>query len=382
MIRRTEPAVESHGRWAWAEVDLGAVAHNVRAIASATAPAEVWAVVKADAYGHGAVPVADAVLAAGATGLCVALVQEGVELRRAGVQGPILVLSEQPLDQIDDLVGHRLTPTVCTIDMVEALVRAVGAHRFVGYGVHVKVDTGMHRMGAQPDDVPALLDAIAGSRGALRLSGLFTHLACADDPIHPANVSQLDRFDAVVAAARAAGHEPDVVHAANSAAALALPPSRHDLVRAGIALYGIVPSDGVAIWCADLRPALSLRARVSRVARVPAGDGVSYGLRTVLASDTTVATVPLGYADGVPRRLWETGEMLVGGVRRRIVGVVTMDQVMLDCGDDDVAVGDEVVLIGRQGDDEIRAEDWARQLGTIGYEIVCGISRRIERRHR
>lgn len=381
MIRRPDPVAQSPGRWAWADVDLAAVAHNVGVIAAAAAPAEVWAVVKADAYGHGAVPVAETALAAGATGLCVALVQEGVELRRAGVQAPILVLTEQPLDQMDELVAHRLTPSVCTPAAIAALVHAVGAHRFVGYRVHVKVDTGMHRMGAQPDDVPALLDAIAASGGALQLGGLFTHLACADEPAHPANATQLARLDEVVAAARADGHEPEVVHAANSAGALALPAARHDLVRTGIALYGIVPGDGVAGWCGDLRPALSLRARVSRVARVPAGDGVSYGLRTVLERDSTIATVPIGYADGVPRRLWETGEMLVGGVRRRIVGVVTMDQVMLDCGDDDVAVGDEVVLLGRQGDDEIRAEDWARQLGTIGYEIVCGISRRIGRRH-
>jgi alanine racemase len=381
VIRRTEPVGESPGRWAWAEVDLDAVAHNVRVIAAAAAPAQVWAVVKADAYGHGAVPVAETAIAAGATGLCVALVQEGVELRLAGLQGPILVLTEQPLDQIDELVAHRLTPSVCTPGAVAALVGAVGAHRLVGYRVHVKVDTGMHRMGAEPDAVPALLDAIASSGGALQLGGLFTHLACADDPAHPANAAQLARFDDVVAAARAAGHEPEVVHAANSAAALALPAARRDLVRPGIALYGIVPGDGVVDRCDDLQPALSLRARVSRIARVPAGDGVSYGLRTVLDSDTTIATVPVGYADGVPRRLWETGEMLVGGVRRRIVGVVTMDQVMLDCGDDDVAVGDEVVLLGRQGDDEIRAEDWAQQLGTIGYEIVCGISRRIGRRH-
>jgi alanine racemase len=341
----------------------------------------VWAVVKADGYGHGAVPVAETALAAGASGLCVALVQEGVELRRAGVQGQILVLTEQPLDQVDELVAHRLTPAVCTVGAVSALVRAVGAHRFVGYRVHVKVDTGMHRMGAQPEDVPVLLDAIAASGGALRLGGVFTHLACADEPDHPSNSAQLARLDEVVAAARAAGHRPEVVHAANSAAALALPAARHDLVRSGIALYGIVPGDGVAGLCTELRPALSLRARVSRVARVSAGSGVSYGLRTVLDRDATIVTVPVGYADGVPRRLWQTGVMLVGGVRRPIVGVVTMDQVMLDCGDDDVAVGDEVVLLGRQGDDEIRAEDWAEQLGTIGYEIVCGISRRIGRRH-
>lgn len=381
MIGQQVEAPDGGSRWAWAEVDLAAIAHNVGVMSRAAAPAPVWAVVKADGYGHGAPLVARAALDAGAAGLCVALVQEGVELRQAGITEPILLLSEQPVEQADEIVAHRLTPTICTTASLEALTRAVGAHRFVGYRVHVKVDTGMHRMGVQPDDTVALLDAIAATGGALRVTGLFTHLAVADEPDHPANAQQLLRFATVVAAARAAGHAPDVVHAANSAAALALPTARLDMVRCGIALYGIAPGDGVAHLSADLRPALSLRARVSRVARVPAGDAASYGLRRPVVVDTTVATVPLGYADGVPRGLFETGDVLIGGRRRRILGVVTMDQLMVECGDDAVAVGDEVVLLGRQGDDEIRAEDWAAQRGTIGYEIVCGISRRIGRRY-
>ena len=381
MIRRPDVAAPSAERWAWADVDLDAVQHNVGVLVSAAAPAAVWAVVKADGYGHGAVAVAEAALAGGAEGLCVALVQEGVELRRAGITAPVLVLSEQPVEQLAELVAYRLTPTICRAESIEPIVRAVGAERFAGYAVHVKVDTGMHRMGVRPEDTVALLDAIAATGGALRLGGVFTHLACADQPDHPTIALQLGRFDAVLAAARAAGHEHFAVHAANSAAALALPAARHDLVRVGIAQYGIEPGDGVAHLCGDLRPALSLRARVSRVDRVDAGEGVSYGWRSVLDRPTTVATVPLGYADGVPRRLHERGELLLGGRRRRILGVVTMDQLMLDCGDDEVRVGDEVVLLGRQGDDEVRAEEWASNLGTIGYEIVCGISRRIGRHH-
>ena len=392
MIRKADPERAAHaespddGRWAWATVDLDAIEHNVGVVRRAVAPAEVWAVVKADGYGHGAVAAARAALDAGAAGVAVALVQEGVELRRAGITEPVLLLSEQPSAQADDIVAHRLTPTVSSVGAIAHLVRAVGAHRFVGYRVHVKVDTGMHRAGASPSDVPAVVDAIAGTGGALRLGGLYTHYATADEPDSPVIAVQSARFDEVLSRIRAAGHVPDTVHAANSAAALALPHARHDLVRAGIALYGIVPGPGVAHLCGDLRPALSLTARVTWVREVAAGEGVSYGWRHRFESDTVVATVPIGYADGVPRRLSATGgEVLIGGRRRPIVGVVTMDQIMIDCGplgtDAPVSVGDEVVLIGRQGNDEVRAEEWAARLGTIGYEVVCGISRRIGRRY-
>ena len=367
------------GRWAWAEVDLAAVAHNVSVLRSAAAPADVWAVVKADAYGHGVVPVSRAVLEAGAAGLCVALVQEAVELRTAGIDAPILVLSEQPPSTAGDAVRLGLISTVYSNEALEALVAAGARH----HRVHLKVDTGMRRVGCRPDRAVELALEIVNDE-AFVLDGVFTHLAVSDEPADPFTAAQLELFDEVLDALRAAGVDPGRVHAANSAGALAHPRARRDLVRAGIALYGIEPGRGVEHLCRELRPALSLHARVSFVKQVRAGERISYGLRHAFAHDTIVATVPIGYADGVPRRLFEThGEVIVSGRRCPIVGVVTMDQLMVDVGAGAaVQVGDPVVLIGRSGDATVRAEDWAERLGTIGYEVVCGISRRITRHAR
>jgi alanine racemase len=371
-------------RWAWAEVDLDAIAHNVATMQRIVAPSAVWAVVKADGYGHGAVAVARTALDAGAAGLCVALVQEGVELRAADISAPILVLSEQPPTVAGMLIAHRLTPTVYSAPFVDALAAATEPSSDVA--VHLKVDTGMQRVGVPPDGVEAVIDRIDAHAPRLRLGGIFTHLAVADEPDRDFTEMQLGRFDDVLDRLWKAGRLPaDVaVHAANSAGGLAHPTSRRSLVRCGIALYGISPGHGVDDRCAQLRPALSLRARVSLVKRVPAGSAISYGLRHTFDAATTVATVPVGYADGVPRRLAVTGgEVLVGGRRRPIVGSVTMDQLMVDCDDDEVAVGDEVVLLGEQdgpdGVQVIRAEDWADRLGTIGYEVVCGIGARVPR---
>jgi alanine racemase len=370
-------------RWAWAEIDLDALDHNVRVIRDVVAPAAVWAVVKADGYGHGASAVAAQALRSGAAGLCVALVQEGIELRQAGIEAPVLVLSEQPLDQLDDMLAAGLTPTVYSAAYIDALAAAV-AVRASTCDVHVKVDTGMQRVGAQPAQAAALVAHVRQLAPHLRVAAVFTHLACADDPTSPANVAQLDAFERVLAELDDRGLRPDCTHAANSAGALAHPASRFDMVRAGIAIYGISPGPGVDHLTRDLRPVLSLRARVSLLKRAAAGTHVSYGWRHAFEHETRVATVPIGYADGVPRRLGTLSDrpgtdVLIGGRRCPIVGVVTMDQLMVDVGDADVAVGDEVVLIGRQGEHTIRAEDWAEQLGTIGYEIVCGIGSRVPR---
>jgi alanine racemase len=246
--------------------------------------------------------------------------------------------------------------------------------------VHLKVDTGMNRVGVAPDDALAVAREIE-RHPELELEGVFTHCAVADEPGNPFTDVQLDRFEAVVDQLAEAGISPALRHAANSATAIVHPRGRYDLVRAGISVYGIAPAPGLAAEL-DLRPALSLRAEVSMVKRVPAGEGVSYGHRHRTAADTTVATVPIGYADGVPRRLGLVGgEVLVGGTRRPILGVVTMDQLMVDCGDDHVEVGDEVVLIGRQGDEEVTAEEWAARLDTIAYEVVCGIGPRVPRHY-
>jgi len=376
-------------RWAWVDVDLDAIRHNVEHLRANVSPSALWAVVKGGGYGHGAVEVAHAALEAGAQGLCVALVQEGVELRDAGIDAPILVLSEQPIDAVDDIVRCRLMATVYTTPFIDALAAAALDRGVDGVPVHLEIDTGMQRVGVQANGAPEVVEKIEGCSPALRLVGVYTHLAMADQPDDEFTVVQLSRFDDELAALSLA---PGVlVHAANSAGAMAHPGARRSFVRAGIAIYGISPGHGVDSLCGDLRPALSLKARVSYVKPVAAGSGISYGQRHTFMNDTTVATVPIGYADGVPRRLFEVGgDVLIGGRRRPIVGVVTMDQLMVDCGDDDdgddaVAVGDEVVLIGEQdgpgGLQRIRAEDWADLLGTIGYEIVCGIGRRVPRRH-
>jgi alanine racemase len=384
---------DAAARWVWADVDLDAVAHNVGHLRSVVAPSAVWAVVKANGYGHGAIEVARAAIDAGAQGLCVALVEEGAQLRIAGIDAPILVLSEQPVEAVDDIIRFRLMATVYTVAFIDALASAARTRGVDGVPVHLKIDTGMQRVGAAVDAVAAVVAAVEAHAPALRLVGVFTHLALADEPDDSFTDDQLARFDDALAdvASVLPGTGPDgalgvLVHAANSAGALAHPGARRSFVRAGIAIYGISPGHGVDQRCGALRPAMSLRARVSFVKRVAAGSRISYGLRHTFERDTTVATIPIGYADGVPRRLFEAGgEVLIGGRRRPIVGVVTMDQLMVDCGDDDVAVGDEVVLIGTQdGPDDrqtIRAEDWADRLGTIGYEIVCGIGGRVPRRH-
>jgi alanine racemase len=361
----------------WAEVDLGAVAHNVGLLVERAAPAAVCAVVKADGYGHGAIEVARAALDAGATWLAVAIPAEGVALRDAGIDAPVLVLAE--FDAWDAVLANDLTPTVYSEGGVAALAsEARRQGRTVG--VHLKVDTGMHRIGVGPSEALARAKAIVADP-ALRLDAVWTHCPVADEPENPYTSGQAARFAAVVAELRAAGIDPPIVHAANSAATLAFPAMHHDLVRCGIAVYGLDPSPALA-GAIDLQPALTLLATVSHVQVVAAGEAVSYGLRRPVTRDTVVATVPIGYADGVPRRLSVGGAVLIGGRRRPIAGTVTMDQLMVDCGSDPVAVGDEVVLLGRQGDETISVAEWADRLGTIVYEITCGISPRVPRVHR
>ncbi len=353
-------------RPAWVEVDLAAVAANVARIRRVVAPAAVSAVVKADGYGHGAIPVASAAVAGGASHLGVALAEEGHQLREAGIDVPVLVLSEPPGEAMHLVVDDKLTPAVYTEGGLRSLVEAInsrGANGAAPFAVHVKVDTGMHRVGASPEGAVALAHAVA-SHPQLALEGLFTHFAVADEPGRSFTGEQLARFDAVVAALAAEGIRPPLLHAANSAGALAHPRSRYQMVRPGIAVYGLAPAapmeDDPGVRA--LTPALSLKARVSYAKNVAAGESLSYGLHYRLPVTSVVATVPLGYADGVPRRLSEVGgQVLIGGRRRTLAGSVTMDQVLVDCGPEaDVSAGDEVVFIGRQGDEEITAWEWAR----------------------
>jgi alanine racemase len=374
-------SVDFSGRWAWAEVHTGLIQHNVAIIAERVAPAQIWAVVKANAYGHGAVPVAQAALAAGATGLCVAIVDEGVALRRAGITAPILVLSEQPAELAEFIVGYQLTPTITT-SRGAAVIGNLAAQQQRTVPVHIKIDTGMHRVGVAPEELRQLVSYM-GSQPSLTIEGVYTHFAVADEPSHPANAAQLEKFTAVIADLASLGINPPLIHAANSAAALANPVARFNMVRLGIAMYGLRPGPGVADFCAGLIPAMALKGRVSAVRWVKAGEGVSYGLRKPLAADSLIATVPIGYADGVPRALGTTDiPVLLNGVPRTLAGTVTMDQVMLDCAQDSmVTVGDEVVFLGRQGEHAVTADQWADAIGTIGYEITCGISPRVFRRY-
>ncbi len=280
-------------RWAWADIDLDAIAHNVRVLRERVAPSELWAVVKADGYGHGAVDVARAAVGAGAEGLCVALVDEGIELRKAGIDDPILILSEQPPEAAARIVKYELTPTVYRRSFLDALA-AEGPKELA---VHLKIDTGMQRVGIHPRAAATMAAEIAQREPALLLAGIFTHLAVADGD-DAASIkftdTQLAEFRKVYEQLPAVPY----VHAANSAAALARPDARLSFARAGIAVYGISPGHGVDHLCADLVPAMALRARVSFVKKVRSGSCISYGLRHRFSGDTTVATIPIGYADG------------------------------------------------------------------------------------
>lgn len=361
----------------WADIDLAAVAHNVERLAALAAPAEVCAVVKADGYGHGSVPVARAALEAGATWLAVALVQEGRVLREAGITAPILLLSEPRPVEMVEVVAFGLVPTVYSGEGFAAAA-AAAALLDEPLAVQLKVDTGMRRVGAAIDDAVAMATAIVDKR-SVDLQGIWTHCAVADQLADPFTETQLDRFDAVLGELAAAGIDVPLRHAANSAVAIAHPRGRYDLVRCGISIYGLPPSPEMA-GAVDLKPAMKIRSEVSFAKRIDAGDAVSYGLTWKAEAPGHLATVPIGYADGIRRRSGSAGaEVLIGGKRRPIVGMVTMDQLLVFCGDDPVRTGDEVVLIGRQGDDEITADEWAERLGTVNYEVVCDIESRVSR---
>lgn len=358
------------------EVDLDAVRQNVRVMKPGEA--ELMAVVKANGYGHGDVPVARAALDAGATWLGVALVEEGLRLREAGIDAPILLLSEFPDGSEKDVLSAGLTPTVYSAEKGRALAEA-GRATGRPARAHLKVDTGMHRVGMAPEGALDLARSLLDE--GIEIEGLWTHFARSEEMSVPTTEEQLHRFRAVVADLEAAGVRPRYRHAANSGATIARPDSHLDLVRVGIAMYGISPGPDLA-GRVDLRPAMSLRTRVSHVRTLPAGEAVSYGHTHRLERRSAIATVPIGYADGYLRALSNRGHVLIRGKRRPVVGNVTMDQLMVDVGDDGVEPGEEVVLFGRQSGQEIRVEEVAGWAGTIGYEIVCAVSDRVPREYR
>ncbi|HVF05203.1 MAG TPA: alanine racemase [Frankiaceae bacterium] len=350
-----------------AVVDLAAIKHNVGVLRTAAGGAEVLAAVKADAYGHGLVPVARAVLDGGATWLGVALVEEGVALRAAGVEAPVLVLVEPP-------PGAGAVAAAYDLDLGVGTPASLGDAVSAGARVHLKADTGLARGGAVDF---AGLAAAAVELGA-EVVGVWSHLACADDPLAESNATQLARFEDALRTAAAAGVTPRLRHLSNSAATLTMPRARYDLVRPGIAVYGLTPVPGEDF---GLRPAMTLRARVAMTKRVPGGTGVSYGHRYRTAAETTLALVPAGYGDGVPRHASNAAPVWVAGARRTVSGTVCMDQFVVDVGDAEVAAGDEVVLFGPGARGEPTAQDWADALGTISYEIVTRIGARVPRRY-
>jgi alanine racemase len=368
-------------RPAWIEVDLDAIAANVRQLAGEVTPAQVMAVVKADAYGHGAVPVARAAVEAGARWLGVALVEEAVELRDAGISTPILVLSEPHPSAADVCVERRIAVTLCT----EGGIRVFGmAGRLAGRPVvtHLKVDTGMHRQGCAPADLPALLRLAMADRG-LEVEGLWSHFAVADEPGADATTRrQLERFEAALGVAAEHGLAPRWRHLANSAGATLRSDARFDLVRIGIELYGLAPAASLAGEVGQrLHPALTLRAAVSAVRSVEEGERVSYGHRWAAPRATRIATLPIGYADGVRRGL--SGRIRVRFGERDVtqIGTITMDQLMVDIGDAPIDVGEVGTLLGDPARGEPGAGEWARVLDTIDYEVTCGLSPRLPRVH-
>lgn len=359
-----------------AEIDLEAIAHNLAVLRGLAAPAKVLAVVKADAYGHGVVPVAARLEEDGADGFGVALAEEGLELREAGIRAPILVLNGVYGSAHADVLEAGLAPVVYDLGQIEAFDRAWPERP---YRVHVKIDTGMSRLGVPRRELDAFLEGL-GRFPRCVVAGLMTHLSSADTD--PAETSaQIERFDAAIAQFRARGHRPDLVHAANTAATLAHPRSRYDMVRPGGALYGItfgLPQGR------ELRSALRLRTEIIALRELEPGDTVGYDRTFRCTRPTRVATVPMGYGDGLPRELSNRGTMLARATRCPILGRVSMDLTMIDVTEVlEVAIGDEVVILGEQrhGErrDTIEADEVAKLAGTIAYDVMTSVSRRVPR---
>ena len=371
---RTEPP---NARATWAQIDLDAIASNVATLKAQAAAPRLMAVVKANGYGHGTVPSARAALAGGADWLAVALAEEGQALRTAGIDAPILVMTEPPPTAVTALLDSNLTPAVYTPEFVHALDAAARDRGGEPIAVHLKLDTGMRRVGVPQADWEDALRLLRDTQG-LRLQAIWSHFAVADEPFNPFITHQAEEFARGLALADSLGASYDMAHLCNSAGTLHLHDHHYDMVRPGLAIYGLEPAPGLA-GETTLTPALSWWSRLSLVKRLAEGEKVSYGLRWTAPRETTVGTIPAGYADGVTRALSNTGEVVARGQRLPIVGTVCMDQFMIDGGDVALAAGDDVALIGRAGDAEVTADDWARWLGTINYEIVCGLGQRVPR---
>jgi len=360
-----------------AVVDLGAIRGNVETLRRTIGTEHLIAVVKANGYGHGAVPVARAALAGGADRLGVADLAEAIELREAGITAPVLAWLHDSDPDFDTAIAAGIEVGVSTLAQLDALTAA--AKRAGGTAVaHLKLDTGLSRNGVAPDAWPEVVRAAhaAETAGLLRVAGVFSHLSGTDAE---SDAAQADAFDRGLAEAARAGLNPELAHLAASGAALTLPRCRYNTARVGIAIYGVSPFPERDPSEFGLRPAMTLRSRVVAVRRIQEGQGVSYGHTYRALRDTTLALVPVGYADGVPRQASGRAEVSIGGLRHPIAGRVAMDQIVIAVGDEPVQVGDEVVLFGDPATGAPSAEDWARAADTIGYEIVTRLGRRVTR---
>lgn len=359
-------------------IDLAALGANIRALKRHVGQrAELIAVVKGNAYGHGAVPIARTALQHGATRLAVARVDEGVALRKEGILAPVLVMGYTPPDNMAHAVAHNLTLTVTEINQAKALDEAARAHNSRAK-VHIKIDTGMARLGLLPDEALPFVTCLAGLPG-LELEGIFSHFASADGPDKSYAHEQFARFMDVLRTLSDAGHSFPVRHIANSAATIDLPETHLDAVRCGIAIYGLRPSAGTPP-AVPLQPVLTLKSCLARVRTLPAGAGISYGRTYITPCRMAVGLVPIGYGDGYHRLNSNRGAVLIHGRRAPIVGRVTMDQLVVDLSEiGPASVGDEVVLIGAQGLDRITAEEVAGWAETINYEVTTSLLSRLPR---
>jgi alanine racemase len=366
---------------AWVEIDIAALGHNVKQLRRILAPTTaLMAVVKADAYGHGATLVAQTVLQAGASWLGVATIPEGVELREAGIEAPILILgATNTPEEVRAIAQWQLQPTLCTPKQALVFSETLTAIAPTSpLPVHLKVDTGMSRLGAPWQQAAELAQWVERSPH-LQIASLYSHLATADSPDPTGMQLQQRRFAAAIAEVQQAGIQPPCLHLANSAATLADPTLHYDLVRVGLAIYGLYPAPHLA-QTIDLKPVLQVKARVTQVKTIAAGTGVSYGYQFVAQQDLRLAVVGIGYADGVPRNLSNRMQVMLRGKRVPQIGAITMDQLMLDVSTvPDVEEGEVVTLLGADGNYTITADDWAATLGTISWEILCSFKHRLPR---
>lgn len=364
-------------RLVWAEIDLSAIRHNIEYMRSLLAPrTQIMAVVKANGYGHGAYQVALTALDCGVQRLGVALVEEALELREKGIVVPIHLLSEPPWDSEEELLRYHLMPTIYTYEAAKRISDYFWLENRI-CPVHVKIDTGMHRVGMDPEEAEELILKIMGLPG-LKIEGLMTHFAVADDPTNPYTMDQFKKFCRIIDALRRRKIIFRLNHCANSAATINFKETHLDMVRLGITLYGLNPSPKTVVR--GLKPALSLKAKVSFIKELEEGERISYGLTYRTDRKSLIATIPIGYGDGYSRLLSNRALVLIKGKRAPVVGRVTMDQIMVDVTDiEEVEVGAEAVLIGHQGKESISADELAELVGTINYEIVCMIGQRVPR---